>query len=287
MNEENNKSGDLVPSERTLSQRIASGREQVEAIKELTKVALSLCRKKSIINQDGHPYIKSDAAAFIGGRFGVQIVDMKWEPTETFKQNDGFPDEIVWTVSGYFEFDGNRFPCAGVSTTRDKFYCLRKDKQGKKYYLPYNEIDMASLKLKCVTRLRGNASRAALNLNDLDWDEVTEATGIKKEDVVGVEYGGGSGKKQDLSDAGKSALQEIKELLNYCFQGVAKDAKDWLFKETTFTIADKETGEQKTISGKQDPNKLTEKQIPHILTKLKKLKNDMMEAEANPPGAKP
>jgi hypothetical protein len=295
MNEEK-KNGELVPIERTLPQRIADAKGQVEAINELRLVSLKLLKPKSLTNQGGNPYIRSNAAGLIGGRFGVSVYNMVWQPVEERKHNDGNPDEIIYTVDGLCEFDGNTFPVTGVSTTRDNFFG-KKTVDGQKVFKQYHEIDFASLKLKAVTRLRGNAARAALDLNSLDWPEVTAATGIKKEDVAGVEYGGGSGKKQDLSDAGKSALKEIKELLNYCFLGVAADAKAWLFKETTFDIIEKDDSGnvvkddqgkpvKRTVNGKQDPNKLTEKQIPHILTKLKKLKQRMVDAETNPPEAK-
>lgn len=282
---EEKKNGDIVPIERTLSQRIADAEGGIEAIDRLRSVALKLLKPRSVVDQAGHPYIKSNAASLIGRMFGVEVINAHWEPVETIKHTDGNPDEIVYTVSGTCVFDGKPFPVTGVSTTRDKFFG-KKTVDGQKVYKQYHEIDMASLKLKAVTRMNGAAARAALDLNSLEWSEIEAAAGIKKDSVDSVEYGGGSGKKQDLSEAGKKALAEIKELLNYCFLGVAKDAKTWLYKETTFEITDKETGEKRTINGKQDPNKLTEKQIPHILTKLEKMKNEMMEAEANPPEAK-
>lgn len=281
---EENKNGELVPTERTLSQRIAAAEGGIEAINKLRSLALKLLKPRSVIDQAGHPYIRSNAASLIGRLFGVEVVNAKWEPIEIVKHSDGFPDEIVYTVSGTCIFEGKPFPVSGVSTTRDKFFG-KKTVNGQTVYKPYHEIDMASLKMKAVTRMNGAAARATLDLNSLDWNEITDSTKIKKDDVESVDYGGGSGKKQDLSEAGKKALQEIKELLNYCFLGVAKDAKEWLFKETTFTIKDSKTGESKTINGKQNPDKLTEKQIPHILTKLKKMKQSMQDAEANPSGA--
>lgn len=287
MNEEK-KNGGLVPIERTLSQRIADAEGGIEAINRLRSASLKLLKPMSVIDQAGNPYIKSNAASLIGRMFGVEVINAKWEPVETVKHTDGNPDEIVYTVGGECVFDGKPFPVAGVSTTRDKFFG-KKTVNGQKVFKHYHEIDMASLKMKAVTRMNGAAARAALDLNSLDWSEVTAATGIKEEDVAGVEYGGGSGKKQDLSDAGKSALQEIKDLLNYCFLGVAADAKGWLIKETTFEVPDPTTEDpdnKKRIPGKQDPNKLTEKQIPHVLKKLKKMKTEMVAAEANPPETK-
>lgn len=295
MNEEK-KNGDIVPIERTLSQRIADAEGGIEAINKLRLAALKLLKPRSVIDQAGHPYIKSNAASLIGRLFGVEVVNSKWEPKEIINHSDGFPDEMVFKVTGECIFEGKSFPVSGVSTTRDKFFG-KKTVDGQKVFKQYDEIDFPSLMMKAFTRMNGAAARAALDLNTIDWDEIQKVTGIKKDNVESVEYGGGSGKKQDLSDAGKSALQEIKDLLNYCFLGVARDAKDWLFKETTFEVIEKDdngnvikNGQGKpvkrTINGKQDPNKLTEKQIPHILGKLKKMKIKMQEAEANPLGAK-
>jgi hypothetical protein len=282
---EEKKNGELVPTERTLSQRIADAESGIEAINRLRNVALKLLKPRSVIDQAGHPYIKSNAASLIGRMFGVSVIDQKWEPTEIIQHTDGYPDEKIFTVSGTCIFDGQPFPVCGVSTTRDKFFG-KKTVDGKKVFKQYDEIDIGSLKMKAVTRMNGAATRAALDLNSLEWAEIKESAKIDKSDVEAVEYGGESGKKQELSNVGKEALKEIKELLNYCFLGVAKDAKTWLFKETTFDVTNKDTGETRTINGKQDPNKLTEKQIPHILTKLKKMKTEMVEAEINPPEAK-
>lgn len=282
MNEEKN--GDLVPIEKTLSQRIADADGGIEAINKLRQAALKLLKPRSVVDQAGHPYIKSNAASLIGRLFGVEVINQSWGPNEKIEHNDGFPDETLFTVNGTCVFEGKSFPITGVSSTRDKFFG-KKTVNGKKIYKQYHEIDIPSLKMKAVTRMNGAAARAALDLNSLEWEEL-ETAGIKKNGVESVEYGGGSGKKQDLSDAGKNALQAVKDLLNYCFMGVAADAKAWLFKETTFTVKDSDTGEEKTIQGKQDPNKLTEKQIPHVLTKLKKMKAQMDEAEANPGGKK-
>lgn len=283
---EEKRNGEIVPVEKSLSQRIADAEGGIEAINKLRLAALRLLKPRSVVDQQGHPYIKSNASSLIGRFFGVEVINQSWGPVEKIEHNDGFPDETIFTVNGTCVFEGKSFPITGVSSTRDKFFGKKTDKKtGEKIFKQYHEIDIPSLKMKAVTRMNGAAARAALDLNSLEWAEL-EAAGINKNGVESVSYMGGSGKKQDLSDAGKSALQEVKDLLNYCFMGVAADAKKWLYDETTFEVTDSDTGEKRKVQGKQDPNKLTEKQIPHVLTKLKKMKTQMDEAEANPGSAK-
>jgi hypothetical protein len=277
------KTGDLVPIERTLPQRIADAKGQVAAINELRKVALMLLKPKSLTNQGGEPYIRSNAAGLIGGRFGVDVYDMEWRPTETVIHNDGNPDEIVYTVDGMCRFDGNIFPVTGVATTRDNFFG-KKTVNGVKVYKQYHEIDIASLKLKAVTRMRGNAARAALDLNSLDWPEVTTATGIKKEDVAGVNYGGGKATVTLTSNQEKKK-EECREWLKILFHNDTAGGKRFMKEKTTVRYKDKKTGESKVIDGHDILDDMSGPNIDYLWKELSEMKNAYNQ-EANKNGAK-
>lgn len=292
---EDKKKGELVPQEQALKPVLQviyeEADQRVAIMRGLFEKSLKITKKHDWMLQGkgdrAKPYLKSDAACQLADFFKFEYFDLEHLSMERVKHKEG-PDELLFTVVGKCRIPGLGVqPVMGSSSTRDDLYSKRS-KDGKSYYLELHDISLPKVRNKSLTNLLGNGPRHRLNLINIPIAEFERMTGFKAAELTdSVEYMGGSGKKQDLSDAGKSALQEIKDLLNYCFQGVAKDAKDWLFKETTFAITDKETGEQKTINGKQDPNRLTEKQIPHILTKLKKMKNEMLEAEASPTGAKP
>lgn len=291
---EEKKTGELVPQEQALKPMLQTVYEEadqrVEIMRGLFEKSVKITKKHDWMLQGtgdrAKPYIKSDAACQLADFFKFEYFDLEYLPVERIKHKEG-PDELLFTIVGKCRIPGLGVqPVMGSSSTRDDLYSKRS-KDGKSYYLELHDISLPKVRNKSLTNLLGNGPRHRLNLINITVEEFERMTGFKAAELTdNVEYGGGSGKKQDLSDSGKKALQEVKDLLNYCFLGVAKDAKDWLFKETTFEILDKETGEKRSIQGKQDPNKLTEKQISHVLTKLKKMKNEMMEAEANPPGAK-
>lgn len=273
---EENKNGELVPTERTLSQRIADAKGGIEAINMLRSAALKLLKPRSVIDQAGHPYIKSNAASLIGRFFGVEVINAKWESIETVKHSDGFPDEIVYTVSGTCIFEGKPFPVSGVSTTRDKFFG-KKTVNGQTVYKPYHEIDMASLKMKAVTRMNGAAARAALDLNTTDWEEIERVTGIKKDGVESVSYKGGRGKKKELSPENQKKLGEIKKMAIYLTQGVAELEGELLLSITA--------NPSKGFEGTSDYNRLSDAQVSWIHREYEKRQKKQMEIEANPPGA--
>ena len=277
-NEENTKAVQQQQQPRMLTEMIAGALQQVEAFKLLRATALKFLTVKSLVNQGGNPYIKSSSAVLIGTSFGVSVRSMEWQPQQTIKHSDGGPDEIIYTVSGECTFNGSTFPVSGVATTRDKFFG-KKTVDGKTVFKPLHEIDVASLMQKAVTRLRGAAARGALDLNTLTWEEIATATGMSKDSVAGVSYGGGQAKNertpQELKD-----IEEIKELLRYCFMGSAPDAQKWLIKRTTFKSS---AGEP--VPGKKKADGLSKGQIPFVLKDLRSKKQSMVEAEAGPGGA--
>lgn len=292
MNEE--KTGDLVPQEITaksvLQVVFEEADQRIEVMKGLFEKSVKVTKKYDWMLQGtgkrAKPYLKSDAACQLADFFKFEYFDLEFLPMERIQHKEG-PDELLFTVTGKCRIPGLGVqPVMGSSSTRDDLYSKRT-KDGKSYYLELHDISIPKVRNKSLTNFLGNGPRHRLNLINIPVEEFERLTGYKIGELTeSVDYMGGSGKKQELSDAGKNALQEVKDLLNYCFMGVATDAKAWLFRETTFTIKDSDSGEEKTIQGKQDPNKLTEKQIPHVLTKLKKMKAQMDGAEVNPGGKK-
>jgi hypothetical protein len=274
---EEKKNGELVPIERTLSQRIADAEGGIEAINKLRLAALKLLKPRSVIDQQGHPYIKSNAASLIGRLFGVEVVNAKWEPQETINHSDGFPDEMVFKVTGECIFEGKSFPVSGVSTTRDKFFG-KKTVDGQKVFKQYDEIDFPSLMMKAFTRMNGAAARAALDLNTIDWDEIQRVTGIKKSSVESVEYRGGSKSKKELTPENQTKLGEIKKMAIYLTQGSAELEGDLLLSVTA--------NPAKGFKGTSDYNRLSDAQVSWIHREYEKRQKKQMETEANPPGAK-
>jgi hypothetical protein len=286
---EEKKNGDLVPmdesSKKTALQLVFEEADnRIAIMNELRVKCLKVTKAKDWIKQGTKPYLLSDPAARIADFFQFEYTNGHWEEVEIIKHKEG-PDERVYKVVYDCKIPGlGKQPVMGAASTRHDLFSKRKGSR-----LELHDMNIPNVQKTAFTNCMGNGPRHRV-IGNIDWHELEAATGIKENDVkTEVEYMGGSGKKQDLSDAGKSALQEIKDLLNYCFLGVAKDESDWLHRETTFEIPDptnENPDNKKRIAGKRDPNKLTEKQIPHILAKLKRIKNDMVKAEANPPGAK-
>lgn len=277
MNNQEEISRALVHEQRkTLAQRIEEADELMLAITEIKSKVLKYTKPNDWTNQSGKPFLNADACLEISQPYGIEIYDAKHEPMETIVHSEG-PPELVFSISAYVSIHGlGSCPALGSCSTRDD---LLGKKGGK--YKELHEINIPSVKKKAHTNMIGNAIRHILKLNNLSWDEWESLTGLKKEDLSSVNRHGQKDESTELSKDASEKLAEIRKMLSYYFAGDSQAAKAWLLKTTSFTVEDKETGEKKLISGKQDPAKLSEKQIIKIVyPKLKKEYDEMIRAES-------
>ncbi len=160
---------------------------RVEAIIKIKKVALKVTNKFDWVNQQDRPYLQVSGSEKIANLF-----NMSWridEPRLEFEDDGHF----TYTFKGEFSLAGRSIEVEGSRSSKDPFfkkYDWLKDENGKsiKTGKPISAIDKRDVKMAALTNLLGNGISRMLGIRNLQWSDLLEFAGIKKEDVAGVEY---------------------------------------------------------------------------------------------------
>ena len=227
--------------------------KQIEAVKKIKSIVLRLTRADDWTDQGGKPYLSASGCHKVAGVFGIS-----WrfigEPKKAHEEGGHYRYETMLSV-----FMGRRsIEVMGSRQSNDPFFTVRY-RDGKKVELPASEIDGGDILKASITNAQAIGISALLGIRNLTWEDLEEA-GIARDSVAGkVEY-----KKPEMSEEAQTQKEAIWKMLLEMGLGKPENAKKLLVKATTFTGKD-----GKEVPGKNDLNKISEKQMAVTYGKVK------------------
>ena len=223
---------------------------------KLRQIALKLTNKSDWVDEGGRPYLQWSGAARIASAFGVSYYNLVITK-EIYKDDKG--EYYLYECKGEIKWRGRNIEEIGTGSTRDPFFGVRFDREKQeKYFLPLSEVDIPNVKKKAQTNFlnRGLKSIAGLSFT---WEEVTEATGLKPEDVGGkIDYN--KKKTKNLDDPKRIGIKKMLVEMH------SKNASVILQGLTTFKAPD-----GKQVPGKKKVDDCTDPQIKRLHTKVTEL----------------
>lgn len=207
MSEELGRSGNLPAiASGALIDIAEQAEKRVEAIIKIKKVALMVTNKYDWTNQQDRPYLQVSGSEKIANLFNISWrID---EPRLEFEDDGHF----TYTFKGEFSLGGRTIEVEGSRSSKDPFfkkYDWTKGEDGKsiKTEKPISAIDKRDVKMAALTNLLGNGISRILGIRNLQWSDLQEFAGIKKEEVAGIEYRK-SGEKQTIQEPQKKSNEQ-------------------------------------------------------------------------------
>lgn len=183
---------------------------RITAFVKIKQLSLKATTCHDWVNLGGKPYLQDTGTEKIAGLFSPTV-------SKPLIHRENFPDgHYMYTCDGEAFWGGKSIPVMGSRSSRDKFfveYDYVKDEKGnrKRVDLSTEEllkrIDPGDVRKSALTNYRNNAIKDVLGLEGITWEDL-EAAGIKKSDVVGVEYS-----NQEMSESGKSLIDTTEVML--------------------------------------------------------------------------
>ena len=194
--------------------------------------------------------------------------EIRFESVDRLIKNEKGKPEVVaddrfkvgyFTATGEIDFNGKILSNVGTSSTKDDFFA-RRNSDGDKYYLDYDEVDKNNVKKKAVTNLSYRLCEMAFKMNPTI--EELKAQGITPSGSVS--FGTGSkGGSTDTADE-KKLRGELRDL---CL----KTANDANIKPQDLLQALTAFGEdtEKPFAGYTQTDKVSVKMLSKTIAKLK------------------
>ncbi len=167
--------------------------KRVAAIIKIKKVALMVTNRFDWTNQQDRPYLQVSGSEKIANLFNISWrID---EPRLEFEDDGHF----TYTFKGEFSLAGRTIEVEGSRSSKDPFFkkydwVPGPDGNKIKTEKPISAIDKRDVKMAALTNLLGNGISRILGIRNLQWSDLQEFAGIKKEDVQGIEYRKGGDK---------------------------------------------------------------------------------------------
>lgn len=228
--------------------------KRVTAIIKIKKVALMVTNRFDWTNQQDRPYLQVSGSEKIANLFNISWrID---EPRLEFEDDGHF----TYTYKGEFSLAGRTIEVEGSRSSKDPFFkkydwIPGPDGNKVKTEKPISAIDKRDVKMAALTNLLGNGISRILGIRNLQWSDLREFAGIKKEDVQGIEYKKG-GEKPSIQEPLKKqppkeeppktdALYVVSPIINVLQKdGKKSDGKPW----TLYTVVCEMGGKQKNFS---------------------------------------
>jgi len=175
--------------------------KRVAAIIKIKKVALMVTNRFDWTNQQDRPYLQVSGSEKIANLFNISWrID---EPRLEFEDDGHF----TYTFKGEFSLAGRTIEVEGSRSSKDPFFkkydwIPGPDGNKVKTEKPISAIDKRDVKMAALTNLLGNGISRILGIRNLQWSDLQEFAGIKKEDVQGIEYKKG-GDRQPIQEPKK------------------------------------------------------------------------------------
>jgi hypothetical protein len=220
---------------------------RVDAMNRIKRAALRVTNAHDWTDQGGRPYIWASGAEKIARLFGIS---WRLDEPSIMTEEDG---HYSYTFKGYFRMGAVEIEVEGSRSSKDAFFSRKKGAD-----VPPSEIDRNNVRKAALTNCLGNGVTRLLGIRNLSWADL-DAANIKREDVGKVEYA-----TAEMSEEAQTQKDATWKMLLEMGLGKPENAKKLLVKATAFTGKD-----GKEVPGKNDLNKISEKQMAVTYGKVK------------------
>ena len=254
----------MLPSmEGNIENVVAKAEKFFEVQSRIRIVAIRLTNVNDWVNEDGKPFLQWTGASKIARGFGV-CYDNPVFSSERISDDKG--EYIVYTCAANVQWNGQTVPEIGTGSTRDAFFGKRGGE-----FLPLSEIDLNNVKKKALTNFLNRGLKSLLGLS-YTWEEIEQITEgkISRQLCTSVKHSKGTqGGKTDSPETGKKREELWKMLKDICMNDEAM-AKQELVKLTQYEYKGKQ------IPGKDDINRVSEKQVDYLMPNIRKSHESFM-----------
>lgn len=183
---------------------------RITAFVKIKQLSLKATTCHDWVNLGGRPYLQDTGTEKIAGLFSPTV-------SKPIITRENFPDgHYMYTCDGEAIWGGKSIPVMGSRSSRDKFFIqydhITENGQRKRVELSTDEllkrINPGDVRKSALTNYRNNAIKDVLGLEGITWEDLLEAAGIKKDDVLGVEYN-----QTEMSEGAKDKAKETEKML--------------------------------------------------------------------------
>lgn len=241
----------------TILTALIKAEARVDAFVKIKIYALKATTNNDWVALGNRPYLQDTGTEKIAALFSP-VVSM---PDIT---KESFPDgHYTYFCDGMASWGGKEIPVMGSRSSKDKFFVqydyVDDGNKKKRVELSTDEllgrIDSGDVRKSALTNYRNNAIKDVLGLEGVTWEDL-EAAGIKKQDVVGVEYGGDEQSPEAKDNKSKIATL-MTEMYGPNYSARLKELTAW------------ETKDGQKRAGKTSLNGVSDKQMYVIYGKVK------------------
>lgn len=241
---------------------LALAERRIEKIQKMITLSLKVTNTTDWVDQQGKPYLMGSGAEKVARLWGLKIHSVKSEKITTEDEKTRF---YYYMVTGVAELPGGRDSIVAVGTcsSKDQFFAvgtIEIDGKKERVLKPQSEVDETNIMKSAYTNFMVNAITRLLGIRNLTFDQLKQA-GIDTDKIGKVEYRG-----TEMSEGAKAKKDECWQKILSIVRGDEKAAKAKLKELTSWTKAGGET-----VTGRDDINRLSEKQIEILHGKLEKL----------------
>lgn len=174
-----------------LESTMQAAEKNIELVKKIKRLALSVTNHHDWVDQQGKPYLQSSGCEKIRPLFNIS-----WEAVEYIRDNEE-NGHFSYTVTGFFIMGGQKISVIGARSTKDPFFKrYEKDNKGNLKYDEYNNkieqpkanIDATDVKKAAYSNFVMQGIVRILGIRNLTYEELEEYTGITSANITKVEY---------------------------------------------------------------------------------------------------
>jgi len=235
----------------------------IEMIDELVKTSLRMTRERHWYDYEGRPYLKEQGVMIVKRGLPVEIKPTGPMKFQTFEDEKGayyiasLPVRASWT-NGMF----GSVEAIGTASSRDPLVFKKRGEE-----VPLAEIDRTKVMRKADSNGRRRALCRLLGIDDMSWDDFEALTGVKRDSLERIEYGGeGSDKSRHWKKEEQEKADKMRSMILEMTGGNAQRAQEYLEALTTWTPR----GKSEPVKGKRQIKELSGKQIEINFGKVEK-----------------
>lgn len=194
-----------------LESTMQAAEKNIELVKRIKKLALSVTNHHDWVDQQGKPYLQSSGCEKIRPLFNIS-----WEAVEYIRHNEE-NGHFSYTVMGFFMMGGQRISVMGARSTKDPFFKryekdskgnIKLDEYGNKIEQPNINIDATDVQKAAYSNFIMQGIVRILGIRNLTYEELEEYTGITASNITQVKYKTATKKTSSTNNSNGAASEK-------------------------------------------------------------------------------
>jgi len=172
--------------------------KRIDAVVKIKQMALKVTNARDWTDQGGNPYLQVSGSEKVANLFNIS-----WRLDEPSIETEA-DGHFTYTMRGIFSIPGRSISAEGSRSSKDPFFKKYDWDNGKKTERPISAIDRRDVRMAALTNLLGNGISRLLGIRNLTYADLEMYAGIKKEQILTVDYKGKGGNKPPIQEPGKT-----------------------------------------------------------------------------------